>query len=58
MLNASIAMVTKRFFKDRETNIAMRFYNILGATGADPGFSGFDYPLAPREIFLSVRQEF
>ncbi len=41
-----------------ETVIALRGYNILGQTGPDPGFSGFEYPLAPREVFLEVRHTY
>ena len=37
-----------------ETRIALRSRNVLGSRGPDPGFSGFEYPLAPRELFLEI----
>lgn len=41
-----------------ETVIALRGYNILGQVGPDPGFSGFEYPLSPREVFLELRHTY
>jgi iron complex outermembrane receptor protein len=37
-----------------ESRIALRAYNLFAARGPDPGFSGFEYPLAPREIYLEL----
>jgi iron complex outermembrane receptor protein len=41
-----------------ESVVALRAYNVLGTTGPDPGFSGFEYPLPPREIFLELRHTY
>jgi iron complex outermembrane receptor protein len=41
-----------------ETVIALRAYNVLGTAGPDPGFSGFEYPLSPREVFLELRHTY
>ncbi len=37
-----------------ETRIALRGKNILVARGPDPGFSGFEYPLQPAQLFLEI----
>jgi iron complex outermembrane receptor protein len=42
----------------QETVIALRGYNVLGQSGPDPGFSGFEYPLSPREVYLEVRHTY
>ncbi|HEY5959972.1 MAG TPA: TonB-dependent receptor [Polyangiaceae bacterium] len=41
-----------------ESVIALRAYNVLGTKGPDPGFSAFEYPLAPREIYLELRHTY
>jgi iron complex outermembrane receptor protein len=41
-----------------ESVVALRAYNVLGAKGPDPGFSAFEYPLAPREIYLELRHTY
>jgi iron complex outermembrane receptor protein len=41
-----------------ETVIALRAYNVLGTAGPDPGFSGFEYPLPPREVFVELRHTY
>jgi outer membrane receptor for ferrienterochelin and colicins len=41
-----------------ETVIALRAYNLLAQTGPDPGFSGFEYPLSPREVLLELRHTY
>jgi outer membrane receptor for ferrienterochelin and colicins len=41
-----------------ETVIALRAYNLFAAGGPDPGFSGFEYPLPPREIMLELRHTY
>jgi outer membrane receptor for ferrienterochelin and colicins len=40
--------------RGHETRFALRSRNLLRARGPDPGFSGFEYPLAPSELFLEV----
>jgi len=37
-----------------ETRIALRGKNLLVARGPDPGFSGFEYPLQPAQLFLEI----
>jgi outer membrane receptor for ferrienterochelin and colicins len=37
-----------------ETRVALRGKNLLVARGPDPGFSGFEYPLQPAQLFLEV----
>jgi len=41
-----------------ESTVALRAYNLLGTRGPDPGFSGFEYPLAPREILLELHHTY
>ncbi len=44
--------------RGHETVAALRTYNLLGTHGPNPGFSGFEYPLAPREILLELRHTY
>jgi iron complex outermembrane receptor protein len=55
MLNLSLSTRELYLFRGHESRIAIRARNVLGTTGPDPGFSGFEVPLAPREIFLELR---
>jgi iron complex outermembrane receptor protein len=54
LLEASIATRELYLVPGHETRIALRSRNVLGSRGPDPGFSGFEYPLAPRELFLEI----
>jgi iron complex outermembrane receptor protein len=54
LLELSIATRELYLIPGQETRIALRSRNVLGARGPDPGFSGFEYPLAPREVFLEL----
>ncbi len=45
-------------FPGHESRIALRAYNLFAARGPDPGFSGFEYPLAPREVFLELQHTY
>jgi outer membrane receptor for ferrienterochelin and colicins len=45
-------------FPGHESRVALRGKNLLGARGPDPGFSGFEYPLTPRESFLEFEYIF
>jgi outer membrane receptor for ferrienterochelin and colicins len=54
LLEASIATRELYVIPGHETRIAIRTRNVLGSRGPDPGFSGFEYPLAPRQIFLEI----
>jgi iron complex outermembrane receptor protein len=38
--------------------VALRSKNLLVTRGPDPGFAGFEYPLAPAEIFLELRHSY
>jgi iron complex outermembrane receptor protein len=55
MLNLSLATRELYLIRGHESRIALRARNVLGVRGPDPGFSGFDIPLAPRELFLEFR---
>jgi outer membrane receptor for ferrienterochelin and colicins len=39
---------------DQEISFSVSGKNLLGATGPTPGFSGVDYPLAPRALFVQM----
>ena len=41
-----------------ESVVALRVYNLFNAGGPNPGFSGFEYPLPPREIMLELRHTY
>ncbi|WP_434046007.1 MULTISPECIES: TonB-dependent receptor plug domain-containing protein [Sorangium] len=56
--NASLVARNLWVIPGHETTVALRAKNILGASGPDPGFSGFEYPLAPREVFLELRHRY
>jgi iron complex outermembrane receptor protein len=55
MLNLSLSTRELYLIRGHESRIAIRARNVLGVTGPDPGFSGFELPLAPREIMLELR---
>jgi iron complex outermembrane receptor protein len=56
LLEASISTIGFHFFHNsgQETSFALSGKNLLGAVGPTPGFSGVDYPIAPRAFFLQV----
>ena len=54
-LNLSLATRALYLVPEQESRVAIRAKNVLGATGPDPGPSGFEYPVAPREIFLELQ---
>jgi outer membrane receptor for ferrienterochelin and colicins len=54
-LDATIATRELYLIRGHESRIALRGKNILATRGPDPGFSGFEYPLAPMEVFLELR---
>ncbi|XXX78945.1 TonB-dependent receptor [Sorangium sp. So ce134] len=56
--NASLVARNLWVIPGHETTVALRAKNLLGATGPDPGFSGFEYPLSPREVFLELRHRY
>jgi iron complex outermembrane receptor protein len=57
-LNASLATPKLFLIPGHETTIALRGKNLLGASGPDPGFSGFELPLVAREIMLELRHTY
>jgi iron complex outermembrane receptor protein len=58
MLSASLSTRALYLIPGHETRFAVRLKNLLGETGPVPGFSGFDYPLAPRELFLELEHTY
>jgi iron complex outermembrane receptor protein len=57
-LNASLAAPNLFLIAGHETTLAVRAKNLLGERGPVPGFSGFEYPLAPREVFLELQHSY
>jgi outer membrane receptor for ferrienterochelin and colicins len=55
MLDAALASRALYLIPGHESRIALRAKNLLMTTGPDPGFSGFEYPLAPLEVFLELQ---
>jgi iron complex outermembrane receptor protein len=58
MLETSFATRELYLIPRHETRFALRTRNLLVERGPDPGFSGFEYPLAPAEIFLEVQHTY
>jgi outer membrane receptor protein involved in Fe transport len=56
LLEAKLASPGFHFFRDpaQEVSFAISGKNLLGANGPAPGFSGVDYPLAPRALWLEM----
>jgi iron complex outermembrane receptor protein len=54
-LDAFISTGDLYLIRGQETRIALRGRNLLGSRGPDPGPTGFEYPLLPREVFLELR---
>ena len=56
LLDGNIATRGFRVLRDpaQEVSFSLSGKNLLGATGPTPGFSGVDYPLAPRSFFLQM----
>jgi outer membrane receptor for ferrienterochelin and colicins len=56
LLEANLATRGFRILRDpaQEVSFSLSGKNLLGATGPTPGFSGVDYPLAPRSLFLQM----
>lgn len=57
-VNAFLTTRSLYLTRGHESVAALRVYNLLGTRGPDPGFSGFEYPLAPREIMLEFRHTY
>ncbi|HEU4578954.1 MAG TPA: TonB-dependent receptor [Polyangiaceae bacterium] len=58
LLDASLATRDLFLIPGHETSLALRAKNVLGAKGPAAGFSGFEYPLAPREVFLEIEHSY
>jgi outer membrane receptor for ferrienterochelin and colicins len=58
LLDASLATRDLFLVPGHETSLALRAKNVLGARGPVPGFSGFEYPLAPREVFFEIKHSY
>jgi outer membrane receptor for ferrienterochelin and colicins len=58
LLGASLATRDLFLLPGHETSLALRAKNLLGAKGPVPGFSGFEYPLAPREVFFEIEHTY
>lgn len=54
MLDTFISTRAVYLFAGHETTFALRARNLLGATGPNPGFSGFEYPLDPSTVFFEI----
>ncbi|MGC4093435.1 MAG: TonB-dependent receptor [Polyangiaceae bacterium] len=54
LLDVSLSTREVYLIPGHETRFALRSRNMLVARGPDPGFSGFEYPLGPSEMFLEV----
>jgi iron complex outermembrane receptor protein len=56
LLEAKISTRGFQLFRDpaQEISFAISGKNLLGARGPAPGFSGVDYPLVPRSLFLEM----
>jgi iron complex outermembrane receptor protein len=58
MLDVSLSTRALYLAPGQETRFALRSRNLLLTRGPDPGFSGFEYPLAPAEIFLEIEHSY
>jgi outer membrane receptor for ferrienterochelin and colicins len=58
LLDASLATRDLFLVPGHETRLAVRAKNLLAAQGPVPGFSGFEYPLAPREVFFELKHSY
>jgi len=52
MLDVSLATRELYLIPGQESRFALRSRNLLVTRGPDPGSSGFEYPLAPAELFF------
>jgi iron complex outermembrane receptor protein len=58
MLDVSLSTRAIYFAPGHETRFALRSRNLLLARGPDPGFAGFEYPLAPARIFFEIEHSY
>lgn len=57
-LDATLAFFDVAVFREGRTTFTLSGQNLLGETAPHPGFAGFDYPSAPRTLFLQIAQTF
>ena len=57
-LNAGLRLKEAELIRNQATSIALRVKNLIGVTGPDPGFAAFDYPLAPRTVYLEIQHAY
>ena len=57
VLDATLGTRALYLVPGHESSVALRAKNILDTRGPDPGFSGFEYPLRPMEVFLELRHQ-
>ncbi|NMB76669.1 MAG: TonB-dependent receptor [Myxococcales bacterium] len=58
LLSGALTFTGLQLLPYRATTLMLIGRNLLGSAGPDPGFSGIDYPLAPRTLLLLWKQEF
>jgi outer membrane receptor for ferrienterochelin and colicins len=58
MLDLSLSTRDLYLAPGHTSRVALRSRNLLVARGPDPGFAGFEYPLAPAEIFLEIEHSY
>ena len=58
LLDLSLATRELYLLPGHESRVALRSRNLLVTRGPDPGFSGFEYPLSPAEIFLELEHTY
>ncbi len=57
LLGGTLATTGVNLLAQRETTLRVVGRNLLGSTAVAPGFSGFDYPIAPRTLLFQLAQE-
>jgi iron complex outermembrane receptor protein len=58
LMDLSLQTRALYLIRGHESRIALRARNVLGMDGPDPGFSGFEMPLAPRTVMLDLRHTY
>ncbi len=58
LLDVSLSTRALYLVRGHESRIALRCKNILASRGPNPGFSGFEYPLEPAQIFLELNHTY
>jgi iron complex outermembrane receptor protein len=57
-LETSLATRELYIVPGHESRVALRTRNLFVERGPDPGYSGFEYPLGPAEIFLELEHTY